>query len=180
MVIRIDPKPDESLRACQAMATAVAADLPRSRAGWIIIAAYVLVSGAAYLVGVRDWPLVGALAFGGLFGALMALQWEARWRARRLVTLDPHNLEPHHVEVTDAGVRAWCEHVDMRLTWDGITRVAETSDFYVFVRGSGGGPTVPKRVLSDAEDAAIRDLICRWAPDGGAFLARASTAGPPA
>ena len=47
------------------------------------------------------------LSVGGVIASLLALQWEARWRGRRLVAMDPHNLEPHHIELSDAGVRAW-------------------------------------------------------------------------
>lgn len=48
------------------------------------------------------------LSVGGLMLALMALQAEARRRARRASEGDPHTLEHHQLEVAADGIRAWC------------------------------------------------------------------------
>jgi len=70
-------------------------------------------------------------------------------------------------------VRVWCDHVDTSYTWSGITRVVESKEFLVFVRGSGGGPALPKRVLSPGQLAELRDLVRTHSLDRGTRLSDA-------
>jgi len=160
---------DESQRGCEAV---VAATLPPSRAGWITVAVYLLVGLAAVLIAPGTAAVTALLAVGGVLAALSALQAEARWRGRRALATDPHRDEPYLVELSAEGIRIYCDHVDARITWAGITCVEETAEFYLFLRGSSGGPAVPKRALSDSDDQQLRELVRRWSPDRGAGLAR--------
>jgi hypothetical protein len=49
----------------------------------------------------------------------------------------------------------------------------ENNEFYLFVRPSGGGAALPKRLLDSVTDVSLRECIAQWSPDGGAGLARA-------
>ena len=169
---RIESDPDETLRGCQAAARAATAPLGPSSAGWIIVLAYVAIGALAYWLAVRDWLLVAALASIGVLLAWAGVTWEARHRARRLLALDPHSREPYELELSEAGLRTWCGHVDLRITWDAITHVTETSEFYLFIRGASGGPALPKRILDDDQDRALRTALRQWAPPGSLDLAR--------
>jgi hypothetical protein len=167
MLVRIESDPAEAIRSCQA---AAAAAWPRSYAFWVLFAIYCVLG---YLVG-RLVPEGGVTALllvvGGLAVAMFAVHAEGRWRMLRGLQADPHIAEPHHAEITPDGLHLWCAHVDSRFTWDGLTAVRETAEFYVFVRGTSGGPVVPKRVLTAADEAELRALVREWSPDRGAGL----------
>lgn len=99
-----------------------------------------------------------ALALGALL-LLLALHYDSRVRVRRAQAADPHTVEPYVVEFDDEGIRTFCDHVDYRIRWSGITRVVENPEFLLFVRGSSGGLPLPKRVLTPLEDQALRRLV---------------------
>lgn len=169
MRFRIVPTEAETTRGCQAM---IAATFPRSKAQLVVAAVYFLVGASAFTLVPSSPVLVTVIAVGGMMLMMFALQLEANSRTRRARRDDPHTEEAHDLEVSTEGIRAWCAHVDTRYTWDGITKVVESNEFYVFVRGSGGGPALPKRVLASDEESELRQLIAQCSPDRGAGLAR--------
>jgi hypothetical protein len=167
MRFRVQPTPDETQRACAAIASA---SLPPSRAGLITLLVCALVGVAAILLARPTWLITIALTLTGLLVALYALQAEVNWRLRRARADDVHADEPYEIEVGPEGIRTWCAHVDARYTWDGITRVVETPEFYLFLRGIGGGPSIPKRLLDAESNEELRKRIREWSPDRGASL----------
>lgn len=148
------------------------ASLPPSRVGLVVYAVFALVGVAAFLLARSVWAaaITVMLAAGGVLAVTLAMQAEARWLSRRAQAADPHAGEPYEVEVGPEGIRAWCAHVDVRYAWDGITRVVETPEFYLFLRGPQGGPSIPKRVLDAAADEELRERIREWSPDRGESL----------
>ena len=178
MRFRIQPTPDEAQRACAAISSA---SFPPSRAGLITLAVFALVGVAAFLLARSTWAITVLLTAAGVLALLHALQAEARWRTRRAQARDPHAGEPYEVEVGPEGIRSWCAHVDIRYTWDGITRVVETPEFYLFLRGPQGGPSIPRRLLDAASDEELREVIRGRSPDRGESLTGGgSTGAPPA
>ena len=167
MRFRVQPTPDETQRACAAIASA---SLPPSRAGLITLAAFALIGVAAFLLARATWHITVLLTLAGILALLSALQAETRWRISRARAGDPHASEPYDIEVGPEGIRTWCAHVDARYTWDGITRVVETPEFYLFLRGPGGGPSIPKRLLDAASNEELRKGIREWSPDRGVSL----------
>ena len=166
---QIDPNPEESQRACMAIARAV---LPPDRsqlALWAIVAG---VTGAAYVVTPDTWDATTAIGAAAVFTTTSTLQLLGRARLRRLRGADPHARETHYIELSPDGVRTWCSHVDARYPWAEFVTVTEDTEFYLFARGSGVGTVIPKRLLTDVEDAALRGRIREWSPDRGAALAR--------
>lgn len=167
MLLPLDPLDGETPRACRVM---IKASMPRSYAGWVMIGVYLIIIAAAYLVTPKTWYIT---AYAGIFGAVfmtLALKWELQRRARRARASDAHVLEPWQIEVTAAGVRTWCDHINCRWTWSGITRVIETPEFFLFLRGPNGGPVIPKRILDAPLTAELRANVREWSPDHGASL----------
>jgi hypothetical protein len=154
------------------------ASLPPSWAGPITLAVYALIGVAAFLLARPTWLITFLMTGVGFLAVLLPLQAEARWRMRRAQASDPHATEPYEIEVGPAGIRAWCAHVDTRYTWDGITRVVETPEFYLFFRGPGGGPSIPKRLLDAASNEELRQGIREWSPDRGVSLAGEPNSAP--
>jgi len=172
MRFEIDPLPDETSRGCAAI---VQASLPRSRANLIVIASYALIGVAASLLTPATWVMTFVIGVCGIAGTTIALQMEARSRLRRLRWNDPHATERHFLELSPEGVRAWCQHVDARYPWRDFAKVTENKEFYLFVRPSGAGSALPKRLLDQERELALRALIQEHSPDRGAALARTRT-----
>jgi len=165
----IDPRPDESQRACTAIAQAV---LPPSRGNALMIGLYAAVGLAAYLLTPSTRPITFLIGLAAVTATAYALQAESRRRLRALRTEDPHALETHYLEFTADGIHTWCAHIDARYPWRDFAKVSENSEFYLFSRPSGTGAAVPKRLLNDDSDAALRTCIRERAPDRGTALAR--------
>ena len=163
----INPLPGETQRACTAIAQV---GLPRSRGTAIVLALYAGVILAAYFLTPTSRPMTVMIGIVAVLGTAMALQWDTRWRLRRLQADDPHSLETHFVEVGPEGLRTWCAHVDARYTWSDFSKVVDTAEFFLFVRASGSGAAIPKRLLDPARESDLRSRIREWAPDKGAFL----------
>lgn len=161
MRFRVDPNPEETQRACQAIVTA---SLPPSRTNAIMIGLYVAVVAAAVTLPVSR-PVTIIIGVGAVLATVKLLHLDARARTRGLQAADPHAAEPHFIELGAGGLRTWCAHVDTRYTWDGTTGVRETSEFFLFLRGSGGGVAVPKRLLADGQEAELRARVREWLPE---------------
>lgn len=172
MHLHIQPTADETQRACEAIS---AASLPPSRAGVISAVVFAILTATAFLLAPSTWFVAVVLAFVGLIVLFLALYAEGRWRLRKAGADDPHANEPYEIEVGPAGIRVWCAHVDGRFTWDGITSVTETPEFYLFLRGPQGGPHVPKRVLDAPGEEEIRRIIQEHSPDRGTSLKNNTT-----
>jgi hypothetical protein len=166
--IRVDAEPDEAYRGCEAL---VAAMYPRSHAVWIVMVIYALAGLSAVMFAGEAAAVTITIAIGALLAVSWAIQLEARWRRRRALAADPHRDEAHFIELSDEGIRTYCDHVDSRITWSAITAVKETSAFYLFVRGASGGVAVPKRALTPAMDQTLRAGVRQWSPDRGSALA---------
>jgi len=135
-----------------------------------MLAIFALAGVAAFLFARSTWIVTFLLILACILTLFSVLQAEARWRIGRAQVGDPHADEPYEIEVWPEGIRTWCAHVDMRYTWEGITRVVETPEFYLFLRGPGGGPSIPKRLLDAASNNELRKGIREWSPDRGVSL----------
>lgn len=166
---QIDPAPNETQRACQAI---VQAALPPSRGNAIVLGLYALGGVAAWIFTPATFVRSAVIAIGAVAFTTMALQAEGRRRVRQLRTGDPHAQETHFVELDATGVRTWCAHIDARYPWRDFTKVAENKEFYMLVRPSGNGVAIPKRLLDEATARELRDRLREWAPDHGAALGR--------
>jgi hypothetical protein len=178
MQFRIEPNPEETRRACQAIAVA---SLPPSRRSGVMVLLYAVIVAAAFVLP-PSRPLTVVIGVGAVLATEVLLRMEAQSRVRGLQASDPHATEPHFIEVGADGLRAWCAHVDTRYTWDGTTGIRETPEFYLFLRGSGVGLAIPKRLLDAEGDAELRRRLRDWAPafagdlgDRGAPVGAAAT-----
>ena len=167
----IDPTPGESDRACAAL---LKVSLPPSRRTYVVLALYGLVILAAFTLTPETTAATTGIGVAAVLATVRALEAEGRSRVRRLGAHDPHARERHFVEVNAEGVRTWCAHIDARYPWAEVTRVVESSEFYLFARVTGGGAAVPKRLLDADRESDLRERIREWAPDRGASLARES------
>jgi hypothetical protein len=167
MRFQIDPSPEETRRACAAI---VQASLPPSRGNLIVIGLYIAVGLAAYFLTPATRGATFIIGIVAVAATTLALQAEGRSRVRRLQANDPHARERHFLELGPEGVRAWCDHVDARYPWRDFVKVTENREFFLFVRPSGAGSAVPKRLLDQGQAAQLRSHIREWAPDHGAAL----------
>jgi GNAT superfamily N-acetyltransferase len=168
MRFEITPQPNESIRACAAIARAA---MRPSRMNLILFGLYAAVALGSYIL----TPTHLTTFVVGMFGVVVttyALQFESRERVRGLRDNDPHARETHFVERGAEGVHTWCTHLDARYSWNEFGRVIENKEFYLFVRPSGAGAPIPKRLIDEAADTALRERIVQWSPDRGAGLAR--------
>jgi hypothetical protein len=165
--VRIDPNPEETQRACHAI---VASSLPRTRGSVTFLLLYAGVIGAAFVFARKTFAETAAIGIGAAFASMLAFQATARRMTRRLFAADPHSREPHHVELSEDGLRVWCDHVDSKYIWNGTVRVIENAEFYLFVRHSGNGVAIPKRVLDAEREQELRASIRAWSPDRGTSL----------
>lgn len=163
----IDPVPGEAARACSAI---VRESLPRSRRTAIVIALYVAVIAAAWLLTPATRALTTVIGVGAVLATVWALQVEGRSRVRRLQASDPHATETHFIELSADGVHTWCAHVDSNYPWQDFTKVVPTTEFYLFVRGGGNGSAVPMRLLGEEREDELRERIRQWSPEHGASL----------
>jgi hypothetical protein len=173
MRIQVEPEPNESERICSAI---LASSLPPSRAGWVIFPIALLIGVASGFFSEGAWLLTIALTTLGVVAVVYALQTETRWRSRRGLVRDPHVNEPYQIEIDAAGIRVWCDHIDTRYTWNGITKAVETADYYLLLRGPNGGPAIPKRLLDEETEKELRRRIGEWSPEGGLSLAQVKRA----
>ena len=169
MRFEIDPQPDETQRACAAIAKAM---LPASQGGATIFAVYAGVIAAAYFLAPESRAVTAFVGIAAVFATIVGLQAEGRRRVRRLQRNDPHSSETHFVEIGPDGVRTWCSHVDARYPWADFAKVTEDREFFVLARASGQGAAIPKRLVDDSQDAELRARLREWSPDRGASLAR--------
>lgn len=161
MTFTIDPRPDETARGCSAM---VLTSMPPSRFTFVLIGAYVVAFVVATFFVPQATVPAFILAVATTTVVILAMQAEARSRLRRGRMADPHALEPYQVELSTEGIRTWCEHIDTRYTWSGMSVLKETPEFLLFIRGLGGGVFLPKRLLQPQDIASIRQQVTSWAP----------------
>ena len=130
---------------------------------------YALIVVAAFVLP-PSRPLTIIIGVGAVLATEVLLRIEAQSRVRGVQASDPHAAEPHFIELGADGLRAWCAHVDTRYTWDGTTGIRESPEFYLFLRGSGVGLAIPKRLLDAERDAELRRSLRDWAPGFAADL----------
>ena len=166
---QIDPQPGESARACTAIARS---SISMTRGNLLVLGLCAAVGLASYFFTPATRLTTFLIGLGAVLATIYGLQAEGRSRLRRLQAADPHSVETHFVEISEAGLRTWCAHVDARYAWTDFTKVVENNEFYMFVRPNGGGAAIPKRLLDDPGEAHLRERINEWSPDRGANLAR--------
>ena len=110
------------------------------------------------------------LAVLGAAIALLALQMHSHLRLKRAYSADQHADEPYNIEVSEVGIRTWCAHVDVLYPWDGLDRVVRTPEFYLFLRGPGGGAVIPRRVLDPPSERELHGYIRESFLDGSVEL----------
>lgn len=167
MHLRVQPTPEETARGSDAFASA---SLPPSRIGLFTLALVILVSAVAFLIARPTWLVTICLSVLSIQAMFLVFRMEARRQIRQASAADPHADEPYEIEIDPEGIRIWCAHVDTRYKWNGITSVAETPEFYLFLRGASGGTFLPRRLLDPPDDKELRKMICDWSPDRGASL----------
>jgi hypothetical protein len=158
---QIEPTPGESQRACGAI---VRASLPPTRASMLMVVLYAVIVAAAWVLTPSSRAMTAVIGVGAALATVSLLQADGRSRMRRLQANDPHARELHYVELDAVGIHTWCGHVDARYPWRDFTKALETREFFLFVRGSGNGAAVPKRVLAAGQDVELRERIREWAP----------------
>lgn len=165
----VDPLPDESVRGCLAIAEGA---MPPSRANLVVFALYAFVGLSAFLFARTTFLATFFIGMVAVAATAISLPAEGRRRLRALQNRDPHALETHVLELSASGVRSSCAHVDARHAWSDFARTKENTEFYLFVRPSGTGVALPKRLLDAATEASLRECIAEWSPDGGTGLTR--------
>lgn len=166
---QIDSQAGEAARACTAIARSV---IPQTRGNLLVFGIYIAIGLASYFLTPTTALTTFVIGLAAVLGTLSGLQAVGRANLRRLQLADPHSAETHFVELSTVGVHAWCAHIDARYPWTDFAKVVENNEFYMLVRPSGTGTAIPKRLLSDADDAHLRDCLRDWSPDQGVNLAK--------
>jgi len=158
---RIDPQPGETQRACTAI---VLASLAPSRRSAIMIGLYAAVIVLAFIMTPGTRPQTVIIGVGAVMATEALLRRESVGRARRVQDQDPHALETHHVELSAAGVRAWCDHVDARYPWAEYRAVIQNPEFFLLLRSGGTGTAIPKRLLDADCTRELEMRLADWVP----------------
>jgi hypothetical protein len=166
---QVDSQPGESARACSAIARSV---IPQTRGNLLLFGLYIAVGLASYFLTPATRLTTFVIGLAGVLGTLYGLQAVGRANLRHLRRTDPHSTETHFVEVSTTGVHTWCAHIDARYPWSDFAKVVENNEFYMMVRPNGTGTAIPKRLLSAADDAQLRDRLRDWSPDRGVNLTK--------
>jgi hypothetical protein len=163
----IDPQPGESARATTAI---VRSAVSTAEATLLAFGLYLGVGVASYFLTPATRLMTFIIALSGVLATMYGLRALSRSRLRRLRSNDPHSAETHVVELSSAGVHAWCAHVDARYPWSDFTKSVQTAEFILLVRPTGTGTAIPKRLVDAAGEAHLRERIREWLPDRGANL----------
>jgi hypothetical protein len=127
----------------------------------IILALATVLAGASALLGdfgsaIRLGPLV-ILVGGMTFWFEKGAGWIRAWQVRRM---DPAVLHPlsHAFEVT--GLRVTAKAAETHLKWEGLHKVRETPDLFMFYYSPRIAYYLPKRAVGGpAEIGLLRDLV---------------------
>ena len=159
--LQIDPLDGEMQRACAAITRA---SLPPTWLHALGVVLYIAIAAAAYVFTPDTATRTIPIGLGAVVLTVLMLQWDTRRRFRHIQQRDPHARETHYVELSPDGLRTWCDHIDARYPWAEFTRLLVTKEFYLFVRPSGLGSAVPRRLLDHARDVSLRSRVIEWAP----------------
>ena len=154
-----DPDAAEGLRA---------AKIASSRSGWnrfLRVATPVVV----ILVAIGLWRMAGGFAAAwrqyGLVVAVLVAAWALLPQLQRWAVLRPYRKQvgaaPQTFTVSDDGVALDGPIVATRCSWDGLLRVLETDEFFLFYRSETITYFLPKRIVSTAQDHELRGLLQR-------------------
>lgn len=142
----------------------------RFRSGlWRVIRLLVISVLAVAAVGTVASGLLGDLASALRLGFLVILvggmtfwfeKLTGRVRAWQVRRMDPAVRHPISLALEESGLRVITEAAETRLRWDGLHKVRETPDFFMFYYSPRIAYYLPKRVLSgQAEIDAVRASI---------------------
>jgi hypothetical protein len=155
----ITPTPEETLRGCQAL---VRTALPPDRSPLIIIGITVVVG----IIGSQLPPITAVWATMMSIDSVLLLiylsQWYASRRLRALMAQDTHGRETHVIELSADGVESSCSHMRARYPWSDYARASENGEFILLCRAGGAGNAIPKRLLTEASEAELRERLGRW------------------
>jgi hypothetical protein len=165
----ITPTPEETLRGCQAL---VRAALSPDRSPLIIMGITVIV----VVIGLQLPPVTAFWATMMSVGSLLLLiylsQWYAKRRLRMLMAQDTHGRETHVIELSDQGVESSCSHMRAQYPWSDYSKAGENGEFIILCRPGGAGNAIPKRILTEASEAELRESLGRWLKPEQLHLAR--------
>jgi hypothetical protein len=167
---QIDPQLGETARARTAIARSL---LSNPRGAWLLLGLLPAIGFASYFLTPATRMATFFVAMISVLGTGVGARTIVRLHARRLQAADSHSTETCFVEISEAGVRTWCSHIDARLPWADFIKATEDNEFFLLVRPDGSGAVIPKRLLDEAAEAELRDRLGQWSPDGGRHLARA-------
>jgi hypothetical protein len=168
MRFQVEPTHNETQRACAAI---VQEALPKSRIDLLLISLYAIIVAAAYFLAPGSRAITIVI---GMFAAVATnylLAAEGRRRVAALQGNDPHSMETHFVELDPSGLHTWCAHIDARFAWSEFSKITTNAEFYLFIRPSGSGASIPKRILEATTERELRARIREWAPAGSIALA---------
>jgi YcxB-like protein len=81
-----------------------------------------------------------------------------RWAAKRLVRTGPSSQGTQHVGVADWGLQVSGPMSSGTLRWSSVMKAIETQEFFLFFLSRLAPVYIPKRLLSDADVAQVRQL----------------------
>ncbi|HEV2089170.1 MAG TPA: YcxB family protein [Cryptosporangiaceae bacterium] len=111
-----------------------------------------------WLAGSRLPFFVGMLASGVLLismGPLLA----STWVTRRIVKRAPHLVEERTVRLTDEGYHASVDGAASHTSWTRVQGIEESTRSWLFRLSPTQMMVVPKRALTDADNATFRQFV---------------------
>lgn len=133
----------------------------------------------------RNWGDVGFgdavfnampwLLLGGFFIGLPVLLRHVQ--ASKALEFDPSLNGTQLRTVDEVGLHVVGAGYSPSLTWTDLQRATETKNFFLFFQDKRVWHYIPKRVLSDVERDAVRNLIQAYAPEMGRPALAAPAAG---
>jgi hypothetical protein len=130
-----------------------------------VIAAVLGLTAAAFTIAAlvyRAPQAAGCGVFGALLGVLIAVA--ARQRGRGRFVMPAAAMEPREWTVTDDGVEIGHENSAAGATWAAFQYAMELPYAYLFVmkdRDDKRTFDIPRPPLSEADDAAVREVVAR-------------------
>lgn len=163
----IQPAPGETERGAHAIAQAA---MPPSRANLVLFSIYGLCAFLAYFLTPSTSVTTFLIGFISVSLTVSLLNADVRFRLRSLRRSDAHALETRFVELSPEGVGDSCSHIDSRYPWQDFMKIIVTPEFYLFVRPSGLGSSIPRRVLDASEETRLQQCVRAWSPDAAIHI----------
>ncbi len=109
-------------------------------------------------------PFLVGLVLSGLLLMSMGPLLASRWFTGRIVARSPQLVEERALRLTDEGYHATVEGADTHADWTRVETIEESPHSWLFRLGPSQVMVVPRRALTDDDNAALRRFVAEDFP----------------